>query len=89
MEQKNLKNLKLKIDYDISADVLYVSFGDVRSGIAIEVDNGDFVRIDPYTDEIVGITLLDFKERYMPSPSINLDESAKNIIPKILEQFKH
>ena len=51
------------IDYDDSADVLYISFGNPRPGIAVEVNDGDLVRVDPYTDEIVGITLLDFKER--------------------------
>lgn len=59
-----IKNLD--ISYDDDADVLYISFGKPRSGIAIESSQGDLVRIDPYTDEIVGITLLDFKQRYLP-----------------------
>ena len=54
------------IRYDDQADVLYISFGDPCPGIAVELNNGDLVRVDPYTDEIVGITLLDFKERYIP-----------------------
>ena len=56
----------LKISYDDLADVLYISFDDSRSGIAVEINDGDLVRVDPYTDKIVGITFLDFKERYMP-----------------------
>ena len=51
------------ITYDKLADVLYISFGDPRPGIAVEVNDGDLVRVDPYTDEIVGITLLDFKSQ--------------------------
>jgi len=66
IEKANImKKTKFKVNYDISADVLYISFGSIRPGIAIEVHSGDFIRIDPYTDEIVGITLLNFKERYI------------------------
>jgi len=88
MVSKNLKNLNFQVRYDDSADVLYISFGDPRPGIAVEVNDGDLVRVDPYTDEIVGITLLDFKERYMPPPSMSIEESAQNIVPKILTEFK-
>jgi hypothetical protein len=61
----DLRNIKFKINYDILVDVLYISFGNTRSGIAIEITSGDFIRVDPYTDEIIGVTILDFKERYM------------------------
>lgn len=85
MVSQNLKNLKIR--YDDSADVLYISFGDPRPAIAIEVNVGDLVRIDPSTREVVGITILDFKERYiLPSPLV-LEDSVKIIIPKILEQY--
>ncbi len=51
---------ELQISYDDLADVLYISFGDPRPGIAVEVNDRNLVRVDPYTDEVVGITLLDF-----------------------------
>lgn len=56
--------MELQVSYDDRADVLYISFGDPRPGIATEVNDGDLVRVDPFTDEIVGITLLDFNMRY-------------------------
>ncbi len=85
MGEENLNYSDTRIDYDKMADVLYVSFGEPRAAISDEVDAGDLVRIDPYTDEIVGITLLDFKERYFIE---NIEESAQLIIPKILEKFR-
>ena len=88
MVSNNLKDIDLKISYDEEADVLYISFGKPRPGIAVEVNDGDFVRVDPYTDRVVGITILDFRERFMPLPSMSLEESARTIIPKVLSKLK-
>ena len=79
---------KLDVGYDQEADVLYVSLGKPREGVSVEVDEGTFIRIDPYTDEIVGITILDFKQRYMPSSVKSIHESAKAIVPEIIQHFK-
>ena len=62
----SLNGLDLQIRYDESADVLYISFGDPRPGIAVEADSGDLVRVDPYSDQIVGVTLIDFRQKYLP-----------------------
>jgi uncharacterized protein YuzE len=59
----------LKILYDEKSDVLYISFDSPRPGISNEVDEGNLVRTDPKTDEIIGITIIDFKERYIPITS--------------------
>lgn len=84
MDKKGLNEKLTKINYDEVADVLYVSFGEARAGLALEVRQGDFVRVDPNTDDIVGITILDFRQRYMASGSDDLDESAKTILPDII-----
>ncbi len=57
--------IETEVRYDKAADVLYISFGKPRPGLTSEVNEGDLVRIDPDTNEIVGITILDFKERYI------------------------
>lgn len=87
---KKIIDKNLNIDYDEEADVLYLSFGKPRPAISIEVKEGDFVRVDAYSDEIVGITIIDFKEKYITSKitSTILDKSVKNIIPKIIRDFK-
>ena len=58
---------RLEISYDRTADVLYISIGEPRPGIATEYNDGDFIRVDPATNEVVGITLLDFCERFIQS----------------------
>ena len=57
--------IETKVCYDKTNDVLYISYGEPCQGIATEVSEGDLVRTDPKTDEIVGITIIDFKERYL------------------------
>jgi len=56
----------MKISYDKSVDVLYIGIKD-RPGIADEVSNGNFIRYD-LAGEIVGITIMDFKERFIDPP---------------------
>ena len=88
MGQKYINNINLKINYDEISDVLYISFGDPRPGIATEINEGDLVRIDPDTNEVVGITIIDFKERYISKPSTSIEESAHSIISKVLKDFQ-
>jgi len=54
-----------EIDYDSAADVLYIQLDRSDNVFADEVDEGNFVRIHNVTNQIVGITILDFKERYL------------------------
>jgi uncharacterized protein YuzE len=88
MATKQSKAPKILISYDEGVDVLYISFGKSRPGIARETDDGSLIRFDPYTDEVVGITIMNFKEKYMPKTS-NIEKYAKGLIPKILRDFKH
>ena len=76
-----------EIRYDRKSDVLYISFGKPRFGIAFEVKAGDLVRIDPFTDEVVGVTIMDFRERYMHSSSGNIENFARSVYPKILKEL--
>ena len=77
----------LDISYDSRADVLYISFGKPSPGIAVESNDGDLVRLDPYADKIIGITIIDFKARYMPEGN-DFEKCAKFIIPKIIKEFE-
>lgn len=87
---KKVSKQALNIDYDSTADVLYVSFGKPKPAICVEVNEGDLVRVDAYTDKIVGVTIIDFKKRYIDPPySLSIEESAHAVIPRILEQFGH
>jgi uncharacterized protein YuzE len=53
---------KIDFDYDKEADVLYISFGKPREAKdSIEVEDGVIYRIAD--NEVVGITITDFKAR--------------------------
>ena len=88
MATKQDKTPKILINYDARADVLYISFGKRRPGIARETEDGNLIRFDPYSDEVVGITIMDFKERYMNPKARSIEKYAKRLIPKILGEFK-
>lgn len=76
------------MDYDSKADVLYVSFGRPKPAVCVEVSDGDLVRVDAYTDKIVGITIIDFRKKYIDKDSLSIEESAKAAVSRILEDFK-
>ena len=62
MEKASVSLEKISLDYDEEADVLYISFGKPREAKdSIEVEDGIIYRIAD--DEIVGITIIDFKTR--------------------------
>ena len=58
-----MKSINELFKYDEVSDVLYIKFNN-EPGIAKEISNNFFVRINPYTDKVVGITIMDFKETY-------------------------
>lgn len=78
----------LKVKYDKFSDVLYISFGEPRQGLAVEIGDGDLVRIDPFTDEVLGITIIDFREKHMDVPAESIDRVARKAIPKILKDYR-
>lgn len=63
------KAKELTIRYDGGADVLYCSFGDPRPALSVEHANGVVVRVDPDTEDVVGITIIDFFKRFAEKPN--------------------
>jgi len=62
MEKAAVSLGKIDLDYDEEADVLYISFGKPREAKdSVEVEDGVIYRIAE--DEIVGITITNFKAR--------------------------
>jgi len=62
MEKVAISLEKIDLDYDNEADVLYISFGKPREAKdSIEVEDGIIYRIAD--NEVVGITITDFKAR--------------------------
>ncbi|HKZ93150.1 MAG TPA: DUF2283 domain-containing protein [Candidatus Bathyarchaeia archaeon] len=62
MEKVAISLEKVDFDYDEEADVLYISFGKPREAKdSVEVEDGVVYRLAD--NEVVGITITDFKAR--------------------------
>ena len=65
MEALKIAEKKEKIDweYDAEADVLYLSFGEPQEAEGIDIGEGMIVRVDPQSNEVVGITIIGLSQR--------------------------
>lgn len=53
------------LKYDPDTDILHVAFGQARRAISLEKEPEVFVRVDPKTHEIVGLTVLGFRQNFL------------------------
>ena len=69
METLNIAEKKSKInwDYDADADVLYISFGNPQNAEGVDIGEGTIIRIEPDSNEIIGITILNPLHRTLTS----------------------
>jgi uncharacterized protein YuzE len=54
---------ELKVKYDAVSDIAYFSLGTPRKAISEEAGNGLVIRRDFYTNDVVGVTIIDFAKR--------------------------
>jgi len=59
------KPTNLTWDYDEEADVLYLSFGDPRPAIGVDIGEGVVLRYDEPRQEVVGLTILGLRARLL------------------------
>lgn len=72
------KNLIHK--YDSISDEMNLYFGENREAIGFNIDNDVFLLLDPDTDEVIGLTILNFKHRIIDKKEeIKLPISGKFI----------
>ena len=50
-------------EYDAEADVLYISVGEPRPALGVDIGEGLVVRLDEARREVVGLTVVGFRER--------------------------
>ena len=65
------KKENLNWDYDEEADVLYISIGEPRKALGIDIGEGAIVRYIEETREVVGLTLMGIKERLLKNLKSN------------------
>ena len=54
-------------DYDEDADVLYLSIGEPRPAVGVDIGEGVVLRYDEARGEVVGLTLLGLRARLLKS----------------------
>lgn len=59
-----MKRKKLRYHYDREADVMYFYFDRPRKAKTIELANDFLLRLDPTTEEVVGITVISFSRHF-------------------------
>ena len=59
------KRANINWDYDEEADVLYLSVGEPRSAIGIDIGDGVIVRFDETRNKVVGLTVLGLRARLL------------------------
>ncbi len=52
-------------DYDEEADVLYMSIGEPRTALGVDIGDGVIVRYDEGQREVVGLTLIGLRDRLL------------------------
>ncbi len=55
------KKENLNWDYDEEADVLYISIGEPRKALGVDIGEGAIVKYIEETGEVVGLTLIGVK----------------------------
>ena len=55
----------LRWDYDEEADVLYLSIGEPKPAVGVDIGEGIVVRYDESEKQIIGITLTGLRERVL------------------------
>ena len=52
-------------EYDEEADTLYLSVGEPREALSLDVGDGTIIRYDQNSKEVVGITVVGLRERFL------------------------
>ncbi|MCS6805813.1 MAG: DUF2283 domain-containing protein [Acidobacteriota bacterium] len=60
---------KLTFSYYPPSDELNIHFGEPRPAISREIDDEIYLRLDPETREVVGLTVLHFRQRFAGAKS--------------------
>ena len=55
----------VKWDYDVEADVLYLSVGEPRPATAVDIGEGVVLRYDEAANEVVGLTLIGLRAKLL------------------------
>lgn len=67
-----MSSIQNKVDYDHKYDVLYCRIDDTSNSYGDEIDSNIILLKDMDTEEITGITVLDFKRNFCSNEKIGI-----------------
>ncbi len=67
----------IQVNYDEVADVLYIRRGKARRTVGQMNDDGIIVVIDDETGEVIGLTILDFWQRFVRPDGTIAEEALR------------
>lgn len=76
----------IEFHYDKEADVMYFSLGMPKKAKTLEITDDFVLRLDPETQEVVGLTIVDFSKHFsvlkkLPDQGyITPDEMLKEVV---------
>ena len=82
MDKKKILISKMNYDYDKKADVLYISLGKPKEAICVEKEAGILLRVDPFKDKVVGITVVNVKEKVPSLSKQNIEKFTQKQLEK-------
>ncbi len=59
-----MESKKISISFDKEADVVYLSFDEPIEAVSEEIEDGIFARYNPRTNELVGMTIMNFSMKF-------------------------
>lgn len=86
-----VKHQPLKLDYDESADTLYVSLGEPREASCIEPEEGILLRVDAESGELVGLTIIHFRRRLQTSGdrlAASIPLVPEDLMPTVIREWR-
>jgi uncharacterized protein YuzE len=70
----------IALDYDNENDVLYLYFEKIQEAVSREIADGVFVRLDPNTDQVIGVTILDLQKKSLEDRGIKFIPTDKTLL---------
>lgn len=55
---------RAQLFYDREGDILYLSVGEPREAISREIGDDVLLRLDPDSEEVIGLTILNLSSRF-------------------------
>jgi uncharacterized protein YuzE len=77
----------IELDYDATNDVLYASLGAPQAALSYELIEDVLFRYIPPSQEVIGITIMNFSEHYPVHDKATMPMAAKPIVQELLRKY--